>query len=395
MNAIIRYILDNGILLILLLALYLINPFSINHYIGYLLTPIILIHSNFIKKNLDFDLVLLLLFSAFYALFYSFNATAMQGKQFIVIYALSPITFYLMGKFLIRNNLSPKGVYYILFVIGVLFSTSAVISVFINFQEGGFAQLDRTIPMFWNGNPVSATIMGGFLTFNMCIPALIITSQGKKGWAFNIAAAGLFIISLICVIRLGSRTQLGIFLTTSIFALLYIMPRQTIKKNAWLLGLIAALVLYLIQNVSFDLNADWLTTFAGRLSGGSDELVSGGGRMERWTKSLEYLISHPLGWEIKEFGYSHNLWLDVLRVSGIIPFILLVVYSIRSYLQIKKTVNINKENIYLNALILIFSIAFLLLFMMEPIFEGLYTFFLVFCLFKGIVNKYHTNSIAC
>ncbi|WP_157373863.1 O-antigen ligase family protein [Arenibacter certesii] len=362
---------------------------------GYLLTPVVFLKSSFIRENLDLDFVLLILFSIFYALFYSFSADAADGKQFILIYSLSPPTFYLVGKFLVRLKPTSNTVFYILFFIGAIFSISAVISVFLNFQEGGFAQLDRSIPMFWDGSPISATIMGGFLTFNMCIPAVLITTQGKKGVAFNIGALCLFILSLICALRLGSRTQLGIFLITTVFAILYMLPRQSIKKNVWLFGLMAAVILYLIRNVSFDLNADWLTTFAGRMSGGTGELASGGGRTERWIKSLEYMLSHPLGWDIKEFGYSHNLWLDVLRVAGIIPFVILIIYSIRSYIQIKRTILINKESIYLNTQILIYAIAMFLLFMMEPIFEGLFSFFIVFCIYKGIINKYYSHISQC
>ncbi|WP_157378278.1 O-antigen ligase family protein [Arenibacter latericius] len=362
---------------------------------GYLLIPVVFLKSNFIKENLDLDFVLLFLFSIFYALFYSFSADPAEGKQFILIYSLSPPTFYLIGKYLVRTKPPTNTIFYILFFITAIFSISAVISVFLNFQEGGFAQLDRSIPMFWDGSPVSATIMGGFLTFNMCIPALLISTQGKKGIVFNVGTLILFILSLICVLRLGSRTQLGIFLITTVFAILYMLPRQSIKKNVWLFGLLAVVIVFLIRNVSFDLNADWLTTFAGRLSRGTGELASGGGRTERWIKSLEYMVSYPLGWEQKEFGYSHNLWLDVLRVSGIIPFIILIVYSIRSFIQIKRTVLINKESTYLNTQIIIYAIAMFLLFMMEPIFEGLFSLFVVFCIYKGIINKHYSSISQC
>ena len=139
------------------------------------------------------------------------------------------------------------------------------------------------------------------------------------------------------------------------------------------------------------MNADWLTTFAGRMSGGVGEVASGGGRTERWAKSFEYLFIHPLGWNLKEFGYSHNMWLDVLRVSGIIPFVLLIIYSIKSFFQVKRAIAISKENVLLNGQILFYAIAFFLLFMVEPIFEGLFSLFVVFCLYKGILNKYYAN----
>ncbi|WP_147321463.1 MULTISPECIES: O-antigen ligase [unclassified Arenibacter] len=207
----------------------------------------------------------------------------------------------------------------------------------------------------------------------------------------KIIATLLFVISLTCAIRLGSRTQLVIFLFTSIVSVIYIFPRQTYKQNIYLLILLTVCIGFVLRNVSFDLNADWLTTFAGRMSGGVGEVTSGGGRTERWIKSFEYLFTHPLGWEAKEFGYSHNMWLDVLRAGGIIPFILLIIHSIKSFFQIKRTITISKANILLNGQILFYAIAFFLLFMVEPIFDGLFSSFVVFCLYKGIVNKYYTN----
>lgn len=391
MSSIFNYIRNTGVLIIVLVALYLINPYSKDYLIGYILVPLVLIDRNFIKNNLDFDVLLLLLFSFSYALFYSFDADATQGRQYIFIYALTPPTFYLIGKYLARNNPTPTQLFYVLFTIGSIFSVSAVISVYLNFNEGGFAQLERSIPMIWDGNPVSATIMGGFMTLNMCIPALLIISQGKKNLIFNIIAIGLFLVSLICVLRLGSRTQLGIFLLSSVMAIIYIIPRQAFKKNIILVGILLGIILYIGRNVSFDLDAEWMTTFADRMSGGTDELASGGGRMEKWTKSLEYLFTHPLGWNKNDFGYSHNLWLDVLRATGIVPFLFLIIFSLRSVFKIKNTFSQNKANITFNAQILIYSLAFFLLFMVEPIFEGIFSFFVLFCLFQGIINKYGNN----
>ena len=65
--------------------------------------------------------------------------------------------------------------------------------------------------------------------------------------------------------------------------------------------MLLALGFYIYKNVSFDLNADWLSTFAGRMEGGSGEVASGGGRTERWVKSIEYIFEKPLGWSLDEF----------------------------------------------------------------------------------------------
>ena len=386
------YLRSVGIIILSLLVLYLVNPFDYGYLFGYLMAPIIFIKKDFLSTNLDFDFFLLVLFSLIYAIFFAFSPESELGKQFIIIYALTPPTFYLVGKYLTRYTTNSITVFYLLLTIGFLFSFSAILSVYSNFLEGGFVQLERNLPNFWTNNVVAATLMGGYFTFNMCIPALLIANRGKKGLIFNLTTSGLFAISLICVLRLGSRTQLGVLAITIVLSLLYVMPKQTLKQNLLLFGILGVLVGYLLTHVSFNPNADWLTTFAGRMEDNGNAL-SGGGRTDKWIKSFHHLFTAPLGWDLREFGYSHNLWLDVARVSGIIPFAILTVYSIRSFFQIKKTVRLNPNTLPLNALILIYSVAFFLVFMVEPIFDGVFSFFVIFCLFKGIINKYHSNFL--
>jgi len=387
-----RYFFTNikaiGYLLSALLALYLINPLDKGFLFGYLIVMLMLIKRDSLARNVDLGFVLLLLFSIIYALFYSFDPTS--GNQFIFIYALSPPVFYLLGKYLVEKMESSKQVFFLLFSIAFLFSIAALISVLFNFLEGGFAQLNRNIPMIWSDEPVAATKMGAFFTLNMCIPALLIGNQRKKSLIFNILALVVFMLSILCIIRLGSRTQIMIFLITSILSLFYVVPKQPFRKNVILIIMLGVVMLYLINKVSFDLNEDWLTTFAGRMDR-SNDVASGGGRTGRWIKSFQNLFEKPLGWSLDEFGYSHNLWLDVLRVSGIIPFALLIIYSIRSFFQVRRTIRLNPDDISFNIIILMYAIAFFLIFMVEPIFEGIFSLFVVFCLFMGVINKYYAN----
>lgn len=390
MKIIKQYVSRIGYLIALLLVMYLLNPFNKGFIPGYLLIAILFVFKKkVVTTNIDGDFILLFLFSLIYAFFYALDPVS--GIQYIFVYALFPSGFYLLGKYLVQVNSLSKSIFLLLIVLGGIFSISALISVLINLREGGFAQIDRTIPMFWNGAPTSATLMGSFLTLNMCIPALLIGSYKKNKLAVNIITLLLFLVSLACVIRLGSRTQLVIFFFTCFISLLYVIPRQSYKQNAVLIVVLSAIVVFIINKVSFDLNQDWLSTFAGRMqnNGGSD-IASGGGRTARWIKSFEYLFSHPLGWDAHEFGHSHNMWLDVLRVSGVIPFVLLIIYSIKSFFQVKRSIRVNPELLYLNNQFLIYAIAFFLIFMVEPIFEGVFSIFVVFCLYKGIINKYYT-----
>jgi len=380
-----NYAKNIGVLISFLLLGYLINPLNISFVFGYLIVVTLFVKKTFLLQNLDFNFFLLVLFSLSYALFYGLNPIG--GTQFIFIYATAPPFFYLLGKYLIKDFTSSTLIFNLLFIIGFLFSFSYLISVLINFLEGGFSQLDRSLPYFWTGSLVSATRMGAYFSLNMCIPALLIANQGRLKLLHKILAIVLFVLSLICVLRLGSRTQLGIMLITITIALIYVVPKQSLKNNVILTVIIAGLLTVIYQNVSFDLNADWLSTFAGRMDKGASDIASGGGRTERWTKSLSYMFEKPLGWGLNEFGFAHNLWLDVLRVSGILPFIILIVFSIRSFSSSRKLVLFKSLHMNLRLLVLVYSLTFFMMFMVEPILDGLFPLFTLWCLFTGMVIK--------
>jgi len=372
-----------GFFIALLFLGYLINPLNLSFAFGYLIVIAFVLKKTFLLQSLDFNFFLLLLFSVFYAVFYSFDP--LGGNQYIFIYATAPPFFYLLGKYLSKDFISSKSIFNFLIVIGFLFSFSYLISVLVVFLERGFSQLDRSLPYFWTGELVSATKMGAYFGLNMCIPSLLIADQGKSKLSYRIFAIVVFVLSLVCVLRLGSRTQLGIMLITTIISLIYIIPRQSLKNNIVLTTIFTLLLYIIYKNVSFDLDADWLSTFAGRMDKGADDIASGGGRTERWAKSFEIMFEKPLGWGLNEFGFAHNLWLDVLRVSGLIPFVILIIFSFRSFLNSIKMIGSKPLGINLRLLLLVYSLSFFMIFMVEPILDGLFPLFTLWCLFSGIL----------
>ncbi len=388
----IKYAKKIGFPIAVFLFFFLLNPYNLNMYFGYILVGLILFKKGFILKNLDSTFLLLLVTSGIYALFYALNPHA--GSQYILIYALFPASFYLLGKYVyLKIDGNKTHLFYFLFLLAALYAMTPLVSVFLNIREGGFGQLDRSLPLFWNGQLVSATIMGSYYTLNMCIPALLIVQQKKTNWSLKIIASVIFLLSLACSLRIGSRTQILIFIITLFCSIIYIIPRQSAKRN-FITFLLFFLGLYvLISNVSFDFDQDWLSAFASRMEkGGSDDIASGGGRSERWVKSIGNIFEQPLGWKAEDFGHSHNMWLDVLRVSGVIPFFLLIGFSIKSFLILKSKVSKNKTNLAFNNLLIVYFIAFNLVFMVEPIFEGVFEMFAIFCLYMGIVAKIDTKQ---
>ena len=78
-----KFFKDHGILFVVLLILFLIDPFNKGFLFGYLIAGFIFLNIPVFKRLLDLDFVLLLIYSGIYALIYSF--TMEQGVQFLMI----------------------------------------------------------------------------------------------------------------------------------------------------------------------------------------------------------------------------------------------------------------------------------------------------------------------
>ncbi len=382
-----------GIWNTLLLIGFFFNPFNQGFFFGYLLFLTILPQKQFIKRSFDRDFVFILLFSFVFTAFYTLRID--KGVQFILVYQLMPCTLFLWGKFLVERAIQIKELIIALLSIGIIVSLPSMISVLLNIAQGGFVQGSRSIPMFWNDRPINATGMAAPFIFNMCLPAILLVSGNNLKRFWKIILLIIFGLSMACVLRLGSRTQLLIFIITTLATLFYVVPRQSIKQNVTLVATIAAVIVLIAQNVSFDLNADWLNSYARRMEkGGAEDVASGGGRTDRWVKSLENLIDKPLGWDLHEFGHAHNLWLDALRVGTVFSFVLLVIITIRNLNKVYKIVKQNR-NITLSVIFITYTLSFILLFMVEPILDGMFNLFAGFCFFFGVANKYYVKTSLC
>jgi O-antigen ligase len=298
-----------------------------------------------------------------------------------------PGFFYLFGKYLAVPNLSTSKLVLLFFGIGFVFSFSALISVLLDLRTGGFVQLSREIPMVWNGEPKKATLMSSYLTFNMCLPIIYLIKQRKIPLVLQVLAGGVFIASLLSVFRLGSRTQLVIAVLAIIISLFFVLPRQTVKANTRLFFFLLLVGAFILKFVPLNLNADYFSVLGSRLQE-SNNTGSAGGRTTLWAQALENLFVYPLGWQGQNVRYVHNLWLDVARYAGLIPFILLLIFTLRSLRNTYKAVRNNKSVLLLNTTMIIFTMASLLIFFVEPIMEGLFFLFTVYCLFQGIINGY-------
>ena len=384
MTAIFQYAKSVGWLVILPFFFFLLDPFEIGYIGGYFLFVVIFTRKIILQGELDFDFFILTLFSIIYGLFYTFQPD--YSTQQVLFYLLFPQTFFLLGKYFVMKTRKISQLYILFFTVGLVFSLTPLISVGLNLIEGGFVQVKRTLPVFWSGKLRTATLMAAYMSFNMCIPTLLLVRQRKFNLFYRIAAGAIFVGSLLVVFRLGSRTQVVICIMSILIGLFYIVPKQGIKKNIQLfMGMgIVALLIYLYIPISLD--AEYFSVLGNRLQEKGGNTESAGGRTALWEMGLNNLFKYPFGWTGTR--YAHNLWLDVAQVNGLMPFFALVIFTIRNIINTKKAVLRGKENLPFKSMILVYTLAANLLFFVEPVIQGVFYLFVVYCFYQGAISKF-------
>lgn len=378
-----------GTLETFLLMLFILNPIDKGVYIGYLLTVVILIKTNYVKTIFDFDTVIILLFSLTYGLFYALNPLA--GVQYVIFHLAFPFILFIWGKYFV-SKLNGKQVLNSLMFIAFLFSFNAFVSVLLYIAESGF-QSSRDVPMFWSSVAKNPTGTSAFFTFLMCYPAIVVASQNYK-LLQKMGFLVLFILGFISILRLGSRTQIALVFIHLAITILFIIPKQSFKRTfgIFLVFLLTAFVIY--QNVSFDLDSQWLAAFESRLKSGENN-ASAGNRTELWSHAIEKLAEHPFGYERGSGGFAHNTWLEIGRIVGVIPLAIFILFCIRMAVLLKNVVSKKYLTIDLRICLLTFLLGAFTVFMVEPIIVGSLHFFLIFCFLCGMLKEINKrNTVA-
>lgn len=375
---------EMGLLLFMILVGYLIDPLHYGFVFGYVLIVYLASLGKSLPFLMDKSGLILFAFSVVYAIFYSLNSSE-GGLQLIGIYALFPLTFYLLGKVISYKLDSGNKICNLYIIIAIIYSSISLISVLYNISNYGFIVLDRDVPTIW-GNTQNATGTAVYLFANMCIPAVLIFSFKTRKKIFNILLIAIYILSIICVLRLGSRTQIIISLLTLFTSIIFLLTSVSIKKKIVIIIGVFALINITISYLQLDFDSDLLSAYASRMESKEYGASTAGGRTERWISSIEYLFKKPLGWQVKEFGLSHNLWLDTARAGTVISFILLILFTILSLKNTFKLIKNKNESLAFKNQVLVYTLGFMLQFFVEPILEGSLELFTFFCMFQGTIN---------
>lgn len=260
------------------------------------------------------------------------------------------------------------------------------LNFFINQGTGRYLLED-----FWSGEFKSATGSGCLNTFIVSLTVYsFVFEKRKKIKAILMAVT---VISVMYMFILATRTQFVILSVSLIISIFFYL-----KEKHGVSGAVKAIVvILLIAAVGFGVyyyNLFGLkdiinhTNIASRIIERKGLEESDQIRTNGFISGIKGVFEHPLGVGSNEF-YRHNMWLDIGRVSGIIPFAVMITYTVKTFIHAYRLFRYKVLDTGLRYMIILIYIGVGLNFFVEPVLEGLISFFLVFMLVNGMTDCFY------
>ena len=385
-----RYIFKRcGWLMLLFLVLMYVSVMNyIQPYLVVVFSAFALLYV-FRKKYINWEVGTLGCFSVLYCLMLYIDNNIGSGFNFIA-YLISPFAFYCFGSYVVDRLKHPRLITIFLLLMTLMFALNLYISVVIDINENGFLNIFRLLEVIGvyvdnKTGTLAATLYG--LNASLGFVGLVVFAYCRK--TLNIWVRVVFLIlaifSLTTVVHLINRTGLVVLVLCFVAVTLY-----NIKRNFWrVLGVlvIGAIVVYFAYSFGW-VDEEILQVYEAREERGH-RISEGGGRTARWIEAIELLVEHPWGYsDLRgvKVHYAHNLWLDVGRVVGVLPFVALLIVTISYGINFLKL--LGKNDGFLCSIFLAYNVVFFLSCMVEPIMEGMALYFYLYVMFWGMQRQY-------
>ena len=336
------------------------------------------------RKYIDLTALLLVCFSLTYIGIYL--ATDQYESFFeCLAYLVGPVSYYMIGKKIVTEYRTFQNIttFLLLFTIATIIFISVV--TFVDVQVVGMISENRNL-LETDQRLIAATIRGIYVAIGFSGIAYIISFMSfwkLKPVLFMICT----LASLLVVVHSVTRTGLFIMLITIFVSILYTI------KSSWrsfcVIILIFGLLYYSLDKLGF-LSMDVIDAYLARENDEGHEIAQGGNRTERWAEAINYFYHYPMGWSsVVGNLYAHNLWLDIARISGIIPFLLLMVVTLNNIWMIFRLFMI--KNTPFVGYIIGVNICLFTTAMVEPLLEASSTAFFMLCMIWGINGQTYIN----
>lgn len=370
---------------------------SLFNLTGYIFSAIVLLVFLFYASKIRLSVtdLWLLLFSASYFFFYWWHF-GIDVNTFI-LYLIGPWSAHIIGRLYIERSPNPKSFMILIVVLssGMFLHGLLNIVAYVRSDYAVLYNYYRQSVDFWRGELVNVKSTEMLYTFATGVGLGVLFTSYKA--RYKVLAVVALILSVAHTVFMANRALLLIFIIILLwrfccwFADMRVSPvKKTIIILIGLL-LLSVLVLLIALNVAGIGDAFFNLKIVQRFT--SDLELT---RFDVWDIFFEdfAFLGHMFGGKLlthnAEWGYLHNMWLDVYNVAGVVPFLILIILTVRfivsfiRFNQVMKAGNKKNERIVFQSLL----IAILLNMMIEPIIEANPYYFLMTLMFLGAMEGY-------
>lgn len=386
----IKYIFKRcGWLMLLFLVLMYVSVMNyIQPYLVVVFSAFALLYV-FRKKYINWEVVILGCFSVLYCLMLFLDNNIKSGFNFIS-YLISPFVFYCFGSFVVDKLKHPRLITIFLLLITLMFALNLYISVVLNINENGLICISRKLKVIGvyvnnKAGTLAATLYGLNVSLGFVGLAIFVYYRKTLNVGVRILFLTLSVFSLITVIHLVNRTGLVLLVLCFVAVTFYNMRRSFWRVLGVLV--IGAIVVYFVYSFGW-VGEEVLQAYEDREIEGHS-IAESGGRTARWIDAIKLLFEYPWGYSDLRgvtVHYAHNLWLDVGRVAGVLPFVVLLIAAILYGINFLKLLSRNDG--FLCSIFLAYNVVFFLSCMVEPILEGMPLYFYLYVMLWGMQRQY-------
>lgn len=353
----------------ILLFLLAINIFHYGQFILPIICLILFIDNKFKFNVCNIKIfILLCLFGLTFFLFsYKLGFYSVMG--FCI-----PMAYYIGSNI---KEPSEDNIKKIIYIIAFGMASHVVLNFIYELSIDGFTYLNSfTHYDIWLQGKVQETLTAvNYMFLTACTYYLAIYEKNRNN---KITGLIMLIIIFIYNIFLGRRTpvlMLGISIIVSLLLDLFVLNKNNVNKKTIYVLLLAILAPILLMIIVYLFNLFGLRQWIRGLKIVSKFLWVGlkSERLELFINGLKLMPYHLWGGQeiSNSVGiYIHDLWMDTYDYAGIVPYVLLIIYSIYYLINMIKLVkNKNISNNYKLLFIVLFIVCFLQL-CLDPIMTG-------------------------
>jgi hypothetical protein len=351
-----------------------------------------------INKGILVPVLLLFMFSTtFYVMLY-LNRISELSPTLIVNIFLIPAA-YLVGYTINRKNTPdwPNGLLPVFLSMVTGFVIIAFLSVYKETGALGYAVelKTRSAQSFWGQSFGIQEDM--FASLGMCFLPVLFFGRAKhlkRSYRSFIATiiVVLFVLGIYVVFAVQYRSPVyALSLSFIISGVVYIVRIKDIKKRGIFMTIIfiAGVAFFLLKYLPMIYEDYYIFQ---RL-----ETLFVTTRYSLWALTIKQISSNLMGGGNVNIGHNwpHNLWLDVVYFTGILPLMPLLIFHFTQLKRLIIVIRSKKLSLMIVTAIIGISISFFVTFMKSPtVFGGNFPLFVANCFFFGIISRL-SYDISC